>query len=233
MKKILLIGLIALTASPLFAQRASTSFDMYATTIDINQKALAFGLTEAEFESIVDDAYTNPNFLEGSIFQGEDLMKSKVLMRYNAFADEIEIKKHATDKNYGALIKDPEVFVKIGRDIYLFVPYQGSNEKGGYFNVVSDGKNYDLYKKVTSKFNEAKKARNNYQTDTKPSFSKNVKYYLVEDGTFLEMPSNKSRILKMMDKKKTEMKAFIKENKLDLDKEADLIKAVQHFDSLL
>ena len=233
MKKLLLTVLIALTLSPLIAQRMSSSFDIYSTTIDINQKALAFGLTEAQFESIKDDAYANSNFLEGKIFQGENLMKSGVPMRYNAYADEIEIKKSPSDENYGALLKDPEIFVKILNDIYLFVPYQGSNEKGGYFNVLSDGKNYDLYKKVTSVFNKPTKARTNYQSDTGPSFSKDITYYLVQEGTFLQMPNSKSRILKMMDKKKAEMKTFIKENNIDLDKEADLIKAVQHFDSLL
>lgn len=233
MKKLIFICLIAITTNSLTAQWGSSTFDMYSTTININQKALAFGFTEAEFELIKDEAYANPNFLEGSIFQGEDLMKSGVPMRYNAYADEMEIKKSATDENYGALIKDPEIFVKILNDIYVFVPYQGSNEKGGYFNVLNDGKTYDLYKKVTSVFKEPTKARNNYETDTKPSFTKNVTYYLVQDGTFLEMPNRKSRILKMMSKKKSEMKAFIKQNNIDLDKEADLIKTVNHFDSLL
>lgn len=233
MKKLLIICLIALTTTPMLSQWASSTFDMYKTTININERALAFGLTEAEFESIKDEAYANPNFLQGNIYQGDKLMKSGVAMRYNAFADEIEIKKNPTDEAYGALIKDPEIFVKILNDIYVFVPFEGSNEKGGYFNVLSDGKTYDLYKKITSVFNEAKKAKNNYEKDSKPTFAKNVKYYLVQDGTFLEMPNSKSRIFKMMDKKKTEMKTFINDNNIDLDKEADLIKAVSYFDSLL
>src|SRR5690606_6392623 len=136
-------------------------------------------------------------------------------------------------ETYSALIKDPEIFVKIGREIYQFIPFQGSNEKGGYFTVLADGNTYDLYKKTSSVFVEAKKAETNYTKDTPPSFSKTVKYYLVKDGTFLEMPNSKSRILKMMDQKKSEMKTYIKENKLDIDKESDLIQVISHFDSLL
>jgi hypothetical protein len=233
MKKLIFICFLAITTTPMVAQRASSNFDIYKTTININQRALAFGLTEAQFEAIKDEAYANPNFLEGNIYQGENLMKSGVAMRYNAFADEIEIKKNPTDTEYGALIKDPDIFVKLLNDIYVFVPYEGSNEKGGYFNVLNDGKTYDLYKKVTSVFNEPKDARNNYERETKPSFSKSTTYYLVQDGTFLEMPNSKSRILKMMDKKKSEMKTFIKENNIDLDNESHLIKAVSYFDSLL
>ena len=37
----------------------------------------------------------------------------------------------------------------------------------------------------------------------------------------------------MMDSKKSEMKKYIKENDIDLDKEADLIKTIAYFDSLL
>lgn len=233
MKKILLTGLLVSVTLSGFSQAANSQYDVYSRTIDINQKSLAFGLTEAQFESIKDEAYANPNFLEGSIFQEDHLASAGVPMRYNAFADEIEIKKSVTDENYGALVKDPDIFVKIGRELYIFIPFEGSNEKGGYFNVLNDGKTYDLYKKTTAVFREARKAESTYGRDIPPSFSKSVKYYLVQDGTFLEMPSGKSKVIKMMDKKKSEIKSYIKQNKLDIDKEEDLIKLVSYFDSLL
>ncbi len=233
MKKIFLTGLAILLMAPVFAQRASTNFDIYSRTIDLNQKALAFGLTEAQFNSIKDEAYANPNFVQGKIFQEDQLIKDDVPMRYNAYADEIEIKKNASDENYGALIKDPSIFVKVFKDIYVFVPYEGSNEKGGYFNVLSDGKKYDLYKKTKAVFREPQKAETSYARDMPPSFPKTVTYYLVQDGTFLEMPSSESKILKMMDKKKAEMKKYMKENKIDLGKEQDMIKTISYFDSLL
>ncbi|WP_026450792.1 hypothetical protein [Aequorivita capsosiphonis] len=233
MKNIILFGLFVFVSLTAIAQSYNSEFDVYSRTIDINQKSLAFGLTEAQFDAIKDEAYANPDFVNGNIYQEDQLLKKEVPMRYNAYADEIEIKKNASDNNYGALTKAPNIFVKMGKDLYVFVPYNGSNAKGGYFNVLNDGKTYDLYKKVTSIFNEPKTAETSYGKDTPPGFTKNVVYYLVEDGTFLEMPNRKSKILKMMDQKKSEMKTFIKENDLDLDNEADLIKAVKHFDSLL
>jgi hypothetical protein len=234
MKKIILTATFALITGSIFSQARQSSYtSVFDRTIDINQKSLAFGLTEAEFNAIKDEAYANPTFVKGNIYQEDQLIKSDVLMRYNAYADEIEIKKNPTDEAYSALIKDPNIFVKIGTDIYLFVPFEGSNEKGGYFNVLSDGKMYDLYKKTKSIYREPRKARTSYERDVPPSFSKTTTYYLVKDGTFLEMPNTSSRILKMMNKKEKEMKKYIKENDLDLDKEADLIKAVTYFDSLL
>ncbi len=233
MKKIYILALVAFSTLSSLAQRQNIQFDVYSRTIDLNQKSLAFGLTEAQFNAIKDEAYANPTFVNGNIYQGEDLLKSNVPMRYNAFADEIEIKKDMSTTDYGALIKDPNIFVKMNFDIYVFVPFQGSNEKGGYFNVLSDGKTYDLYKKTKSVFREARKARTSYESDTPPSFVKNTTYYLVQKGTFLEMPTSKSKIIKMMDSKKKEIKEYVKQNNIDVDKEGDLIKLVSYFDSLI
>jgi hypothetical protein len=233
MKKIILTSLAVMLLVPAIAQRTNTNYNIYDRTIDLNQKSLAFGLTEAQFESIKDEAYANPNFVQGKIFQGDQLVQDDVPMRYNAFADEIEIKKNVSDVSYGALTKSPDIFVKIFRDIYVFVPLDGSNEKGGYFNVLSDGKTYDLYKKTKAVYREPQKAKTSYQRDSPPAFPKTVTYYLVQNGSFLEMPNGKSKILKMMDRKKSEMKSYIKDNNIDLDKEADLIKAISYFDSIL
>src|SRR5690554_33920 len=233
MKKILFIGLLAISTTGVFAQAVNSQYDIYSRTIDLNQKALAFGLTELQFEAIKDEAYANPNFIAGNIYQEDELIKSGVPMRFNAYADEIEIKKSPSDENYSALVKDPSIFVKMGKDLYVFIPFERSVEKGGYFNVLYDGKKYDLYKKTTAIFREPKTAQSTYARDTPPSFNKTTTYYLVDDGQFLEMPNSKRRIMRMMDGKKAEVNNFIKNNKLDIDKEADLIKVIAFFDSLL
>jgi hypothetical protein len=245
MKKTVLFVAVLFTVFQCFPQKsfsskdggasggANSSFDFFSRTIDINQKSLAFGLTEAEFDGIKDEAYVNPNFLVGNIYQDDKLLKTNIPMRYNAYADEIEIKSHVSEKNYGALMKDPSIYVKINKDIYVFIPYEDSNEKGGYFNILADGKTYDLYKKTTAYFQEPQKARTSYQNDTPPTFGKATKYYLVQNGKFFELPTNKAKVLKVMDSKKSELKTYIGENNLDVDKEADLIKVVTYYDSLL
>lgn len=245
MKKIILFAAILFTASNCFSQKsfnskdggssggANSNFDFFSRTIDLNEKALAFGLTEAEFNIIKFEAYDHANFRVGNIYQDDRLLRSNVPMRYNAYADEIEIKSHVSEENYGALMKDPSIYVKIDNDIYVFIPYEGSNENGGYFNILADGKTYDLYKKITAVFLEPQKAKTSYQRDTPPAFEKTTKYYLVQNGTFLEMPTSKAKVLKVMDSKNSEVKTYIGENNLDVDKEADLIKVVTYFDSLL
>jgi len=233
LKNIFLTGFCILISYAAFSQAQNSNYDLYSRTIDINQKSLAFGLTEAQFEAIKDEAYVNPLFVPGKIFQGDQLIRDNVLMRFNAYADEIEIKKNSTATNFSALVKDPDIFVKIANDVYVLVPFRGSNANGGYFNVLSDGKTYDLYKKTTAVYREPRKARTTYDSDIPPSFDKTTTYYLVKDGTFLEMPNRKSKLLNMMSQKKDEIKDYIKQNKLDLDKEKDLIDVISYFDSLL
>jgi hypothetical protein len=234
MKSIIFAISFTLMAISGFSQeRQSTYTSMYDRTIDLNQKSLAFGLTEAQFESIKDEAYANPNFVQGKIFQDDKLLKDDVPMRYNAYADEIEIKSHTMDKNYGALIKDPSIYVKINTDIHVFFPYEGSNEKGGYFNLLAEGKTYSLYKKTKAVFKEPVEAKSSYQSNTPASFEKSTTYYLMQNGTLLELPTNKNKLLKALDLKKEEIKKYVKDNNLDVDKEGDLIKVVTYFDSLL
>jgi hypothetical protein len=234
MKKIIFTAIFVLMAASLFSQaRQSTYTSVYDRTIDINQKSLAFGLTEAQFDAIKDEAYANPKFINGNIYQDDELLKKNVPMRYNAYSDEIEIKNGSSKDSYGALMKDPSVFVKIFKNIYVFIPYKGSNEKGGYFNILADGNTYDLYKKTKATFHEAHVAKTSYDSNRPPYFSKDVTYYLVKDGRFYELPTRKSKILKVMDEKKKQVKTYVKQNDLDLDKEADLVKLVTYFDSLL
>lgn len=245
MKKIYLLTVLALLSIDAFSQKdfhsknagspgsANSNYDLYLRTIDVDQKAMSFGLTEAEFNKVKDEAYSNPNFILGKIFQDDQLLRSDVPMRYNAYADEIEIKNSLEGASTGALIKDPNIFVKIGPEIYVFIPYEESIEKGGYFSVLAEGKRYSLYKKTTAVFLESKKASTSFAQDTPPSFPKATTYYLVDKGRFLEMPNSKRRIMRMMDSKKAKMISYIKQNNLDIDKEADLVKAITYFDSLL
>lgn len=232
MKKILTLTALILCFTYGFSQSEKAWYQLNNRNIDLQEKWQAFGVTEAKFNAIKDNAYANPEFIKGNVFQNDQLMQKDVPLRYNSYSDEIEI-KNGSSSEYGALIRDPSIFVKVLKDNYVLIPYEGSNEKGAYFSILTDGKNYDLYKKVKSTFNQPYVAKTSYERDRDPSFTKTTTYYLVQNGKFYELPDSKSKILKVMDKKKKEIKSYIKVNNLDLDNEDDLIKLVNYFDSLL
>lgn len=231
MKKILTFAILAICSSYGFAQSDAAWYQLNNRNIELEEKWQAFGLTEAKFNAIKDDAYATSKFIDGNIYKNDKLLKANVPMRYNAYADEIEI-KNTSDSDYGALVKDPSIYVKILKDNYVLIPFNGSIKEGGYFSVLVDGEKYSLYKKVKSTFNQPYVAKTSYERDRDPSFSKTTTYYLVENGKFYELPDSKSKILKVMDNKKKEVKAYIKDNDLNLDDEDDLMKLVAYFDSI-
>lgn len=197
--------------------------DLHTKSIDILQQSAALGLSETQFDAIKDQAYENPNFVSGIIFQENTPVKTGVPMRYNAFADEIEIEN--APGSYSSLMKDPEIAAGIGNDVYIYHP-----QTNGYFNILFEGKRFHLYKKVKSEFREGKEAATSYGRNTPPSFQKSTTYFLVEDNSLKEIPSRKNRILKMFGNKRKEVDSFIKSNRLDIGKEEDLVKVISHLD---
>ncbi len=236
MKKTIIIALTALLTTSLFAQRGSdvTIYTLNNMDREVDIYRESFGLNADEISKIEGSPYVNSSFLPGNIFQGDNLVMKNTMIRYNAYADEIEINQTGEKEKYGSLIKAANMYAKIGLATYVFVPFEGSVERGGYFEVVTDGKNFDLYKKIKSTYNAPRKSTSSYDRDVPASFTKTTTYYLVDaGGTFYELPSSKSKILNVMAKKKDEASTYIKKNNLNLDNEKDLAKLVTYFDSIL
>ena len=79
MKRIIFTAAFLLVGISAFSQSRQSGYtSVYDRTIDINQKSLAFGLTEAQFAAIKDEAYANPNFLQGKIFQEDQTARARV-----------------------------------------------------------------------------------------------------------------------------------------------------------
>ncbi len=234
MKKIVLLLAVLSISALSFSQANNDAYNITTRIIDINDRTGAFGLSESEYNALIEQAYDNTTFLPGSIFKDDQLAKKNILLRYNASADEIEIKNSTEKKDFSALNKESGLYAKIANETYVFVPFEGSNEKGGYFNVVTTGKTYDLYKKTTAIFHQKTLAKTTYDKERPAGFTKSVTYYLVDKGgNFYELPQGKSKMLKVMSAKKDEMKNYISKNNLDVDKQSDLAKIVDHFNSVL
>lgn len=180
--------------------------------------------------------YADKNFIAGEIYHNNKLIAEDVPLRYNALMDEMEFKTSfdEEDKNSSALVKSPEIDIKIGNKIYLFVPYHGGVEKGGYFEVLVKDSKYDLFKKYNKKYFAEQKAQTSMSKDNPARFTDNNVYYLVSDsGTFYELPSKTRAFSKIFLNKEKEIESYIKSRNLDLNNERDLIAVVRYFNSLL
>ena len=171
--------------------------------------------------------YHSDNFLTGNVYIENELILSNVALRYNAIADEIEFKEslNSNDKEVKALVKSKEIYAKIMKDIFVFIPSEG------YYLVIFDGDNFSLLKKITKKYFPAKKAKNNYETSTLAEFEDRFSYSIyTRNGEMMEFPKSKSKKLKVFGNSEKLIKDYIKKYNLDLNKEKDLKKVIIYLD---
>lgn len=237
--------LIALLTCGLF-QAAAQNFggdptQLRAFTNSLHQvdefiKRQNMGIDLADTDSYTGTPYNHPSYLPGNVYKGKDLLATNVALRYNALADEMEIKESldTSDKDAKALTKSPEIYVKIAnKDIFVFVPYDGGIEGGGYFQVLMEGNKIDLFKKVKKEFTPAKPANTSITRDIPAKFADKPVYYIVnKEGKFFELPSSKKKKLKVFAENEKMMKNYVNSNSLDLNDEKDLIRAIRYYDGV-
>ena len=236
MKKIILtLTICVLTLNTAIAQFDAAMFVSDAFLLDTYIKRQNKGINFKDTKSYKGTPYNNPNYLLGNIYKEGKLLANNIAIRYNAIADEMEVKQNPSDSDDDArvLTKSQDIYVKIIDAIYVFVPYQGGIEKGGYFQVIFEGNNIALYKKHVKDFSPEKKATSSI-TKTLPAVFKDkpVFYLVTKKGTFYQMPKSKSKKLKVFGEKLNKMKDFTKQNSLDLNKEQDLLTAIKYYDTL-
>ena len=178
--------------------------------------------------------FNNPSYLNGNVYKNDKLLATNIALRYNAIADEMEIKESLTTSYDDAkvLTKSEDVYVKILDDIFVFVPYQGGIENGGYFEVLFEGNQIQLYKKHVKKFTAERKATSTITRDTKASFEDRPEYYIVtRTGKFYTLPKSNKKKLKVFGENKELVKKYVNDNLLDLSDEKDLLRVIKFYDT--
>lgn len=183
----------------------------------------------------------------GSAFETEEFKKGKVsykeedlgeyYYRYNIYSREIEVKKTLLEEEkHQALIRDPNVILipSQGAKKYRFLSF--INEKGekeeGYLITLYVGKSYTMYKFLEVKFSEAKAAANSMVNPKPSKFTQFTEYYFQQNEAPISiLPSNKKKLLSQFEASQhTIMKQFIKQEKIDLSSELDLIRLMAFMD---
>ena len=180
-----------------------------------------------KYEDIKGSPYYDTNFQLAKV--GDNYENIKV--RYNSYKDEVEFQK---DGKVQVLPKE-SVFSRI--EILkpkTVLSYLDTNDSmSGYFFELKNGKN-SLYKKIRTDFKDIVHAPNSYASERPATFRTNTPIYYIktDEGNFLKNPKNEKDILQKNTVKDNQVKAFIKSNKIKLNKEEDLIKLVDYLNSL-
>ncbi|MBT8255251.1 MAG: hypothetical protein KJO23_01810 [Bacteroidia bacterium] len=216
---------------------SSTSFSQMSmepeTTDYLTNKAIAI---YPNANNVTGSVYENQDFVQGFIFKNGKALASNVALRYNAQKDEIEVMatKDAPLRTARVLVKSSDIYSKLMNKVFVYSNKREGLDKAGYFIVLYEGDTYALYKKLTKKFIEGRESVNSITRDVPPSYSDKEFYYLVNkvDGSFTAFPKSRKGKLNMFIRNKKAVKDFIAQNKLNINKDYALKKAVKFYDEL-
>ncbi|WP_299522830.1 hypothetical protein [Winogradskyella sp.] len=180
---------------------------------------------------------------EGSPYIQEDYKSIKIdkygdiiySARYNAFNDEIEVK--LDDDNILALDNSKDISVTFISDNKVYKTFSYTNEdkisKRGFLVVVEESESYSLLKREYIKYYEGQKAASSYQQAKPATFKREGDtYYAKLDDKIVFIPQKKKSFLKAFPEQSSDLKTYIKENKINLKKETDLKKIIKYLSGL-
>lgn len=218
MRKIFLVVL------PLLSVVAYSQLDNAAFRMQNKLEDLARNKKEYYKFNVEGTPYLNPMFTPATV---NDVAQT-AMMRYEANADEFEFINSTRDT---LVLNKEERFNTITFTLtnvkYKFVKYKDKKgeEVDGYLILLAEKNNSMLYKKQVVKFIKEKFATSSYDSDQPARFERgeDVYYFKNKENPIVEFPNSKKALIKLFPDKKADIEAFLKQNKIDFGKEADLI----------
>ena len=188
-------------------------------------------------KEILGSPYLTDDFIKSKVYFGDEFV-GDFYVRYNALNSEIEIKKSdLAEENPKRLLANQDLRVKYGQRELLFTTYINRKDetKNGYLSIISKGDKFTLYHRLAVKFSEGKAAANSMVNDIPSRYAHFVEYYYLKNDVdrIDQLLQKKGALLKILDKElKDDVNRFLKEERIDLDKEEDLIRTFEYINSL-
>jgi len=193
---------------------------------------LTFSKRDDSPEVTAGSQYINDRFLSARVNEGTDLFR----IRFNPYLGIMEYDK---DGEIYHLTKDVNTVVEfVGPNSVTYKLYKytdNDTEHTEYMKVVFEGEKiaFQTLEKVILK--PGKTATNSYESSSQPEYKRDSdKRFMTINGKTQEFSTRTNRFIKMFDKSiQSNLKDYIKDNRIDLDKDADLVKLGRHLDGLL
>ena len=144
-------------------------------------------------------------------------MDSIGYMRYDAYNDVIEMANTPDiERSEILLLKNSDVIATINDQEYVFLEYDEKDikNKKGYMIRLYSGDNYSLYQKKVKIFKEAEKTKAGITESQPPRYISKTDFYIQTRDQKPELVKISKKSLINFFENQTEVKEFIKENKL-------------------
>ena len=194
------------------------------------------GITRTYVGAEQGSAYKNETFAPGKVYYNDDEL-GDVFYRYNAYNNEIEIKKTMADEERQlALVKNEEVRLITPIEEFQYLRYidEKENTFEGYLILLKKGNIYNLYKRIFKKFTPPKAAENSMVNSTPSRFTDYTEYYFKEkhSKTVRELRLHKKRTASSFPPDiQSDIQNYIKLNKPDANSEADVLAFFNFIDN--
>jgi hypothetical protein len=203
-----------------------TDIDSY-----ISQRSVEVYL-EADFTGT---PYKDKMFKNGTILKNGVPLAKNIGLRYNASKDLFEVKKSSVLKDDQAKVlkSSSDLFIIIDNENYVFLAPNENNSTQGYFLIDYKSDKTSLFKKIKKEYIPEQKAYTSLASNIAENYKEKLSLYLyTNDGLLIELPGSKSKRLKAFGDKSKDIKLFVKENKINLNKETGLIEVIKYYDTL-
>ena len=198
------------------------------STIEGNKK-----YTQAFFKDVEGSPYIFKNFVLSEIVG----VKTKMMLRYNAYDDVIEVEKGPNE--IYTVSKDPfynTFLLNFNQFKLRLVNLETNSSEMSYlylFELLTKN-NLSLLRRDKIDFIEGRIPRTSFELGNKPKFtSVKYSYYLeTKDKKVVAFPDSKAKLLLMYPRQESEIKKYIKDNSISLSREKDLIILTQFLSTL-
>jgi hypothetical protein len=189
-----------------------------------------------DLKEVKGSPYETESFQPGTVSNKKLNDIKSFYFRYNIFNDIMEMKESQLDEDLYGLIKSLNIYTKILGKEYHYEIYTKDNKKStdeGYFILISKGEKVSLYLRKTKTFIDAKPAKDTFRKAEKATFKDFEDYYYKTGRVLILLPTKKKGLLEVLSDHETEIKKYIKEEKINLKNERDLIKLMNYYGTLI
>ena len=218
---------ICFSSISLQAQLTITHMDIGIN--EIGGQANKHHLTSGGSSEISGSPYLDENFEDSNIFYDEKYRITKVPIRYNIYADQIEYKSSniilsfANPEKIDSIVSESEVFIYLQKNEHHKVRGFAKLWNDEYPSILTKMKVEFFNKEKAQAFAEARPARFERAMD---------RHYLMENEDEIEIIGSVKKLIKSLGNHTSELSDFAKKEKVSASDAAELAKLLDYYHGL-
>jgi hypothetical protein len=245
-RSLLLLMLTALATGPALAQAPAANPNTMPQLLNTMHDALTsnnnigFHTPDNRYEGRAGTPYFLPDWANAELTRPDGVTMTRLLLKYNIYGQVLLLRRTITNDSLEVAPEQIDRFTLHGTEgqTWLFrrlaptTNQPGSVPESGYFLVLHDGKT-TLLKRLGKEIQRA-----NYQGTYSPNlrhdtFLDKFAYYLLRpDNTLVQVHKSRTSLLNAFGPQRASVETFADQNRIGGRTEPDMIRLVQHVNSL-